>query len=262
MQSEDREMIIGIDGTGSQGWEQLDLRRTFVRRVLHGSQIRPASYFIGPCNSGLDGQEIVDGAKLALRNGYHNKPVVLVGYSRGAAYCMEVARQSSLWGAQIDVLVMFDAVARQPDFHIREKISSNVRLCLHAYRDPRAGSRYFFQNVGKAVEDPSRTTMKMQMFHGSHGALGGTYYDAMNEEGDAGNTVGMMAVKVDDRQLLNISPLPITGFEADRTAAWRVAEWMWPLLSDAGVLPGRADPYAFAPAFSGSRVPGQRNLVR
>lgn len=256
-------MIIGIEGTGSQGWGDLDLRRTFVRRILHESALKPASYFIGPNNAGSDGRTIMDGAYTALANGGHNKPVVLVGYSRGAAYCLELCKR---WKGTIDVLVMFDAVARQTDTDIPDKVPGNVAECFHAYRDPRAGSRYFFGNVGLSAASRS-TKFQKAMFYGSHGAIGGTWYDAANDEGTAGNFTGnivtnMAGAGVDDRQKLNIAPYAMTNAISDRNAATAVADWMWPLLVDAGVLPRGADKYHTAPPFTGSRTPGVRNMVR
>jgi len=136
-------MIIGIEGTGSQGWEQYDLCRTFVRRVLHQSTLSPKYYLIGPGNDGLDGWRIINAAWLKVMHGYEG-PLVLVGYSRGAAYCMDVARTWGKNGGRCDVLVLFDAVARQADQDLPEKVPGNVTTCYHAYRDPRAGSRKFF----------------------------------------------------------------------------------------------------------------------
>lgn len=254
-------MIIGIEGTGAQGWGDLDLRRTFVRRILQASTLRPASYFIGPNNEGSDGQTIVAGAYQALANGAHNKPIVLVGYSRGAAYCMEMCKR---WQGPIDVLVMFDAVARQPDMDIPEKVPANVAVCFHAYRDPRAGSRYFFGNVGLSAAS-SKTAFQKKMFPGSHGALGGTWWDAASDEGGnlAGDWITWGAgAGVDDRQKLGVASYPKTSSIADRNASTAVIDWMWPLLVGAGVVPAGSDRYRTAPPYAGSRVPGVRNMVR
>ncbi len=248
-------MIIGIEGTGSQDWGNEDLNRTFVRRILHQTHLRPASYFIGPNAQGSDGAEIMDKAETTLKNGAHNGPIVLVGYSRGAAYCMEIARR---FKKPVDVLVMFDAVARQSDVDLPETVPSNVKRCFHAIRDPRAGSRYFFQNVGLAPESPT-THFERKMFFGSHGAVGGTSYNAAEDE--SGNSVGNAVATVDDRQLLNIPRQPVTNKQQDDKCAYDVATWMWPFLSRWGVLQGTPHPYDFAPDFKGSRVAGMRNVI-
>jgi pimeloyl-ACP methyl ester carboxylesterase len=256
-------MIIGIEGTGSQGWGDLDLRRTFVRRILHSTTHRPASYFIGPGNTGMDGSTIIAGAYQALVNGAHNAPIILVGYSRGAAYCMEIAKR---WKKPIDILVLFDAVARQGDIDIPEKVPGNVVKCFHAYRDARTGSRYFFGNVGLYPESRS-TDFKKKMFPGSHGAIGGTWYDAANDEGTKGNYTGAAVTRafgggVDDRQKLPVGMSATTDIIADKKAADAVADWIWPLLVEAGVVPAKSERYHTAPPFTGSRTAGVRNVIK
>jgi pimeloyl-ACP methyl ester carboxylesterase len=248
-------MILGIEGTGSQDWGNEDLNRTFVRRIMHQTRLRPASYFIGPSKSGDDGAEIMDKAEITLKNGAHNGPIILVGYSRGAAYCMEIARR---FKNPIDVLVMFDAVARQSDVDLPEKVPANVKRCFHAIRDPRAGSRYFFQNVGLVCESRA-THFEHAMFFGSHGAVGGTFYNAAEEE--SGNSIGNAVMTVDDRQLLNIPSQPVTNLQQDHKCTHDVATWMWPFLLRWGVLQGNPSPFAFAPDFKGSRVAGMRNVI-
>lgn len=256
-------MIIGIEGTGSQGWENDNLCRTFVRRILHATTLRPASYFIGPSNTGFDGQAIVNGAMDALLNGARSGPIVLVGYSRGAAYCLELCQR---FVGTIDVLVMFDAVARQTDMKIPEKVPGNVALCYHAYRDPRAGSRYFFGNVGLTHASTS-TKFEKKMFYGSHGAIGGTSYNAASDEGTVGNFVGNIVTTAvgagaDDRQHLNIAPYAMTSSAADAKAAAAVVEWIVPRLVKAGVVPSGNGQLHNAPPFTGSRLPGVRNMIR
>lgn len=252
-------MIIGIEGTGSQGWGNDDLNRSFVRRVLEQTTIRPASYFIGPNNSGSDGEAICDGAHTALKAGHHNKPVVLVGYSRGAAYCMYIAQQAEKWGGVIDLLIMFDAVARQKEFAVPDKIPKNVKRCYHAYRDPRAGSRYFFQNVGFSVES-TQTKLEKEMFFGSHGAIGGVSWNAASDE--TGGTIGNATFTVDDRQHLNIPRQPVTDRAADDACARQVGIWMWERLVARGVLPKSSNAMVNATPFSGNRKPGIRNMIR
>lgn len=272
-------MIIGIEGTGSQGWGNDDLMRTFVRRILHQTTIRPASYFIGPAESGSDGPAIVEGAHQALKNGHHNKPVVLVGYSRGAAYCMYIAEQAKKWGGQIDLLIMFDSVARQKEFTVPDAVPGNVRKVIHAYRDPRAGSRHFFSNVGLSVASRS-TTMEKEMFFGSHGAIGGVSWDAAAGENPyyaqstantlfgarewAGKTmIGQMTIggSPTDREQLNVPRQPVVTKAQDDACVIQVGAWMWERLAREGAVPSAKNAANTAPAFSGSRTPGVRNMV-
>jgi pimeloyl-ACP methyl ester carboxylesterase len=249
-------MIIGIEGTGSQGWGDDDLCRTFVRRVLHATRLRPASYFIGPVESGSDGMTIIDAAYTALRQGAHNKPIVLMGYSRGGAYVMEVAKR---FKQPIDTMILFDAVARQHDHDLPEKVPHNVKHCAHAYRDPRAGSRYFFQNVGLTPET-RLVDFRHAMFFGSHGALGGTSWDAKRDE--SGDTLGNATIGADDRQLLNVPRFAVTGKKEDEDAMWGVVNWIWPILEEWKILPANTDRFQKAPSFEGSRIAGTRNMIR
>lgn len=253
-------MILGIEGTGSQGWGNDDLMRTFVRRVLHQTTLRPASYFIGPNDRGSDGLTIATAAKHAVESGRHNKPVVMLGYSRGAAYCMWIAEQLQASGVTIDLLFMFDSVARQREFTIPDKVPSNVKVCYHAIRDPRAGSRYFFQNVGLTAENPRATRFTKKYFFGSHGALGGVSWDAAKDE--YGGTVGNATFTVDDRQHLNIPSQPVTNRAQDDACANDVALWAWDILERERIVPSAKNALNTAPAFSGSQKPGVRNMVK
>lgn len=307
-------MIIGIEGTGSQDWGNLEMRRTFVRRILDQTRLRPASYFIGPNMSGSDGQKIIDGAFQALMNGRHNKPIVLVGYSRGAAYCMKLAEMlANQYTEAVDYLVLFDAVARQREFDIPDNIPANVLNCFHAYRDPRMGSRYFFSNVGLKPANHFATKFVSAMFRASHGGMGGTWYDAKNDEGTVnwgdlpfvpkkvaaaipygferlpfgadsnktsedigrigqaynaaynavmpgGNKTGTLTPT--DRNATNVPHVPQISTMADKAGSEAVAQWMWGLLISAKILPPGARWNSTAPPYSGSVVPGERNMIR
>jgi pimeloyl-ACP methyl ester carboxylesterase len=247
-------MIIGIEGTGSQSWGQPDLTRTFVRRILDQTALGPKVYFIGPSNGGSDGSTIIDGVMKVLGQ-FGSASLVLVGYSRGAAYCMEVARRL---GTPVKAMIMFDAVARQPDFAIPENVPGNVGTCFHAIRNPKSGSRYSFQNVG-LHHDKGNMVFQRRYFFGSHGAMGGVSWNAQADE--SGDGALNATFDVDDRQLLNIPHQPTTDLAQDEAAAQQVAGWMWPLMSDLGVVPKAANPYMYAPAFTGSRKPGIPNYV-
>jgi pimeloyl-ACP methyl ester carboxylesterase len=286
-------MIIGIEGTGSQGWDNYDLRRTFVREVLEQSRERNKFYFIGPNNEGSDGSRIVKGAwKQLYVGGMIDSRIILVGYSRGAAYCMKLAEMwQQTWSDSkpIDMLVLFDAVARNKysdsrlldakakwegweEVVIPEAVPASVSVVLHAVRNPQAGSRAGFGNVGLSVQDRGKTTMKIKQFMGSHGALGGTSYDAQSEEGVAFLKSDEHASQVDSNFLLNSTmpadsrydnapKRPITDKRQDDTARALVGRWMWDLMKAYGVLPSSADFAHYALPFNGNRVPGHLNVV-
>lgn len=285
-------MIIGIEGTGSQGWDQFDLRRTFVRKVLEQNREHSKFYFIGPNNEGSDGDAIVKGAwKQLYVGGMIDSKIILVGYSRGAAYCMKLAEMwQKTWGdaKPIDMLVMFDAVARNKysdswaltakawkegwtEVVIPEAIPASVSVALHAVRHPQAGSRAGFGNVGLSVQDRTKTGFKIKQFMCSHGAMGGTSYDAKAEEGIG--FVKTYAIQGDTNWLLNSTmpadsryknapKYPVTNKHDDDVGMQLVGRWMWDLMKKHGVLSSSADFARNALPFTGSRVPGEANVVQ
>lgn len=256
-------MMIGIEGTGSQDWGPTEFRRSFVRLVLEQGLDDEKYYFIGPNGPGSDGAKIVDGAwQVMRRRGIQSPRVVLVGYSRGAAYCMKLA---DLWGKyytslKVECLVLFDAVARNnyatstmagsvaqvagwTPVDIPDDIPSSVSVCLHAVRNPAAGSRAGFGNVGLDVNSKRQTKMHLrQDFFCSHGCMGGTSYDAQNDEGDVSGQFGHAAAGVgfDSNAILNStfpqdpryknSKFPVPTKAQDEAGRHQVGDWMWPLL--------------------------------
>jgi hypothetical protein len=198
----------------------------------------------------------------------------------------------------VDYLVLFDAVARSPTVKkglvwnshgvtIPEKVPNSVRTCFHAYRDPRAGSRFFFGNVG-LVPESGNVKFEKKPFFGSHGALGGTPYDAKNDEGRAGwddlapSSVGkyipygineqfpdtdklganLPGLTPDDRDQLPYPRVPVTNLQQDKEATESCALWMWPRLKAAGILRPSADHGAIAPKYEGSLTAGVPVEVR
>jgi hypothetical protein len=286
-----RAMIIGIEGTGSQGWDQYDLRRTFVRKVLEQSREHNKFYFIGPNNEGSDGDAIIKGAWKQLHiGGMIDSRIILVGYSRGAAYCMKLAEmwQTAWNGAKpIEIMVLFDAVARNKysdsyvlsakawkegwtEVAVPADIPASVSVTLHAVRNPMAGSRASFGNVGLSVQDRLKTSMKIRQFMCSHGAMGGTPYDAQAEEGI--NFVKSYAFPLDSNHVLNRTmpsdpryaggPVrPTTDLQQDKIGSALVGRWMWDLMKTHGVLSSSADFAHNALPFTGSRIPGEANVV-
>src|SRR5687768_11613975 len=76
--------------------------------------LRPKYYFIGPNDPGTDAPQIINGAWWKVKNDF-SEPLVLMGYSRGAAYCLDVCltTQRHFNGSRpISALILFDAVLR------------------------------------------------------------------------------------------------------------------------------------------------------
>jgi hypothetical protein len=289
-------MIIGIEGTGSQDWDQTEFRRSFVRLILEQGVDQEKYYFIGPNNPGSDGDQIIRGAWQVLKQrGIQSSRVVLVGYSRGAAYCMKLA---DMWGREftglkVECLVMFDSVARNnyntstlggtiaqfggwKAVDIPEDVPSSVSVCLHAVRNPAAGSRAGFGNVGLNVNSKKQTKMHIrQDFFCSHGAMGGTSYDALNEEGDVNALKAYMPAGVaqaasgagfDSNAILNStfpqdpryakSKFPVPSANQDHSGRAQIGMWMWPLLKQYGVVSAAGRYDVNAPPLNGVPKPG------
>lgn len=266
--------------------------QSFVRKILHQSRDPNKYYFIGPNNEGSDGRKICDAAYDKAYEAPKSEPLILVGYSRGAAYCMKLAEWVAKYERRVDFLVMFDSVARN-DYNqsrvasryasmkgwdpvqIPMTVPPNVAICLHAVRDPYAGSRAGFGNVGLAAQDPGRTALFIrQDFFCSHGAMGGTPYDAVNEEGTTdhfGHTAQGLGANSNwmlnntmpsDPRYANAPKHPVTNAAQDKAGSAAVGIWMWDLLRRFKIVPTQAEFHKSAPAFSGSQRPGAPNPMR
>lgn len=272
-------MIIGIEGTGSQGWTQFELRQSLVRRILAQSNDPEKYYLIGPNTAATDGYKIVNAAwKTMTGGGFRSiatSRLVLVGYSRGAAYCLLLCKKAADVGHSNITLILFDAVARQGDMDIPDKVPASVGFCVHVMRDPRSGSRYAFSNVGRHVAS-GQTTYRKKLVYGSHSAMGGipwgegeatwkeTAGNAAMNAINAGMTLTGQTIGVggpSDRQHLNVSRQSVATFEDDQNAVEDIGRFVWQELKGAKVLPAGANYKNVAPVFQGSLIAGVVNKV-
>lgn len=245
-------MLIGIEGTGSQDWQFTESRRSFVLRTVCQSRLLNKYYFIGPDLSGDDGWKIVNGAwTLIMRTLRDNpsEPIYLVGYSRGAAYCMLLCQNLLTnrmgYTAPVAGLALFDAVARQY-FDIPDKVPSNVKQCFHAYRDPRTGSRYFFQNVGLNPNNPLTTHFEKRMFYASHGGMGGIPWDSLVGETES-DYWGDKVIGSDDRNKTTVPHDSVITETEDRAGSILAGQWMWGNMARLGMVPSRNGYMQLAP---------------
>jgi len=102
------------------------------------------------------------------------KPVNLIGHSRGGLAVIEVARR--LKGIdknlKVNFMGLFDAVDRYIPFDT-DSIPSNVEHVYHAIRSEKVGSRWYFGNTGTKRENKNATRYTPKIFEATHGALGG-----------------------------------------------------------------------------------------
>lgn len=182
-------IIVGIDGTGGgaiptaardRRYDE-DFKNSFVKQIC-----KPADntkYFRGPVTFGGG---LVD----AIQGGYDfvinrrrivgdDMPVLLTGYSRGAAGAVCVAKKLADRNVKVRALMLFDCVDR----HIAidaSVIPRNVEYVCHVIRDPRSESRESFSNDGLKYYPPT-VFPAAYMFLCTHGGMGGTPWKVPND---------------------------------------------------------------------------------
>ena len=183
------DIYAGIDGTGpySDRAYEAEFRNSFVQR-LHRSWGNEARYYRrGPSLDGVSTPALGIGAYRSMRERYRHKAsgpkrIFLAGYSRGGAAVVYAASLLALEGIPVDGLFLFDAVDRQP-FNSPLFIPPNVRVCFHARRDPKTGSRLLFGSYATRRTPGASTIYKQQYFFCTHGGMGGTPWGVADPDG-------------------------------------------------------------------------------
>ncbi|MFV0390227.1 MAG: hypothetical protein ACK5NT_15910 [Pyrinomonadaceae bacterium] len=175
-------ILVGIDGTSD--WEpgesrnrsyDIAFKNSFVRRIAFGKA--HSHYIRGPLNGGGGVVEgIFEGYKFIsdLRKALPREPVLLTGYSRGAAEVIAVAQRLKRDKVKVRAMMLFDCVDRSLDM-ATGTVPDNVEHVLHVIRDPAARSRATFGNSGLRhsgnTDYPTPTK-----FMCTHGGMGGVYW--------------------------------------------------------------------------------------
>lgn len=155
----------------------------------------PAAVSWGP--SPINIRKMANAATAFIRA--NSGPIYLIGWSRGAAACIQTALDlhRSSFNRSIDGMFLFDAVDQDgstSDF--LNYVPANVRNCYHAIATKKSWTdRQLFPTCGRTWH--SDVNMVAKNFNTSHGGIAGTGGD----DGDAGSR-----------------------------------EWMWQHLQNAGVL--------------------------
>jgi hypothetical protein len=197
-------LLVGIDGTGSaftpgagrDSEYDIAFANSFVSRLCK-PQTNNKRYFRGPVALGGG---LVD----AITAGFNfliqrhketpGEPILLTGYSRGAAGVVSLAGRLQRAGVSVRAMLLFDCVDRHM-FIDAEVIPNNVGHVMHVIRDPRSGSRESFSNDGLKYRPPT-VYPNAYTFMCTHGGMGGTPWDAtghgqaefINEGGTDGMT--------------------------------------------------------------------------
>lgn len=173
-------IVVGIDGTGSavfpgEGRDReydAAFANSFVRRICNGGPNK--MYLRGPV---MLGGGLVNAIHTGLtfirqrRAAGNREPVLLTGYSRGAAGAVSLARSLQQEGINVRALMLFDCVDRQL-FVDAEEIPNNVGYVQHVVRDPSTSSRESFNNDAMLYRPPT-VYNHYYTFKCTHGGMGG-----------------------------------------------------------------------------------------
>ncbi|MGD9563922.1 MAG: thioesterase domain-containing protein [Pyrinomonadaceae bacterium] len=198
-------IVVGIDGTGSafvpgSGRDRdydVAFANSFVSKICKGGGPNK-TYFRGPVALGGGLVEAIAGGVRfvqARRAARVTDPVVLTGYSRGAAGAIAIAAQLQRLGIGVRALLLFDCVDRHLAVDA-EVIPNNVGFVHHVIRSSRSGSRESFGNDGMSYRAPT-VFPAAYSFMCTHGGMGGCPWtpargqrmtDLINEGGVDGAT--------------------------------------------------------------------------
>ncbi|HQY67632.1 MAG TPA: hypothetical protein PLD38_10160 [Pyrinomonadaceae bacterium] len=173
-------ILVGIDGTGSAMMHgasrnaayDVAFADSFVRRLCNGGGPH-AKYFRGPVALGGGLLDAINGGFnhiLSMKAAGVKAPVLLTGYSRGAAGVTALAKKLKGVDISVRALLLFDCVDRHL-FIDSEVIPNNVEYVFHVVRDPDASSRESFGNDAMRYRPPTvfPTAYKFMCTHGGMG---------------------------------------------------------------------------------------------
>lgn len=171
-------IIFGIDGT-DPAWTDNKERRevydrnfsnSFVRRICHraGGMYERGPLLLGGTLLTAINTGIIKIQRLRRAN--RRRPVLLVGYSRGAAGVVVVAQQLKNASIPVKAMMLFDCVDRHMDID-SSVIPANVMNVRHARRDPDGSSRETMGVSGSKHVHP--TKYMEEFFMCTHAGMGG-----------------------------------------------------------------------------------------
>ena len=174
-------ILVGIDGT--DGWianvpflRNLDYDTKFsgswVRMICRDRDGPNTRYFRGPVAQGAGLVDAMVQARMFIRTRQNqgvDEPIILTGYSRGAAAVVAVAKW--LGDIPVEALMLFDCVDRHV-YVDSSVIPNNVQNVLHVRRHPQTESRISFGSSGTKVASVE-TNYDQRFFMCTHGGMGG-----------------------------------------------------------------------------------------
>ena len=172
---------VGIDGTGGDvipgaardNRYDVTFTDSFVRRLCSPDTVNKR-YFRGPVALGGGLLDAISGGAefiIGRRKAGVSDPIVLTGYSRGAAGVVAMAKVLQRKNIDVRAMLLFDCVDR----HLlidAEVIPNNVEYVFHVVRSPNSGSRETFSNDGLRYRPPTNYPAAYA-FMCTHGGMGG-----------------------------------------------------------------------------------------
>ncbi len=240
------DIFVGIDGSGpgDNAEYKKEFADSFVQAYFKSGFFNRAYYVRGPGMLGgetptlaSNGLKWVQNKLIEAKRANQTYRIFLSGYSRGGAAVTEIAYQLKQDAIRVHAMLLFDAVDRSelPNSHV-DTVPSNVAMCYHARRDPKAGSREMFGNCADSGEVPEN--YKQAFFMCTHGAMGGTPWkkagasgkieelttaekSAIVAAGSAAGIKGAMAAKREaDRQDFTNVTLDMESRAGEKIKAW------------------------------------------
>jgi hypothetical protein len=179
-------ILVGIDGSNDYFLPSRRRNRSY-RRTFHYSfvtRLLTDLYIDGP-------RALGGGLMYAISQGHDfirtrrrpgvNDPILLTGYSRGAAGVIEIANRLRSRKLEVQAMLLFDCVDRHVGIDT-QYIPENVRNVLHVVRDLGSGSRHSFGHSGRRPHHS--TKYEEYSFHCTHSAMGGMPYYPSPEESE------------------------------------------------------------------------------
>lgn len=217
-------ILVGIDGTGSAflpgSGRDADYDKafanSFVRRLCNGGGPN-AKYHRGPVALGGGLMDAINSGLnhiVSKRSGPNSgQPVLLTGYSRGAAGVVALAKKLKSKQIPVQAILLFDCVDRHLVIDA-EVIPDNVANVLHVIRDPAASSRESFGNDGMKYYAGKTNYEGAYKFMCTHGGMGGCPWnpdagqsadDYINEGFGAGGYDGATKITFSQDKLVSAS---------------------------------------------------------
>jgi hypothetical protein len=166
-------MGVTIIGAGRNNKYDKDFKDSFVSRICRKRPEPNKKYLRGPVQLGGGlVSAISDATDFVIERFQVNKePVLLTGYSRGAAGAVCVAKKLRERNIYVKAMLLFDCVDRHL-FVDAAVIPDNVENVHHVRRDPTTNSRNFFSNDGRIFAGMKGKYTEESYFC-THGAMGG-----------------------------------------------------------------------------------------